>query len=172
MILEFAAWRKMVFRRVTGTMLLSIRSRSTSPAPTDGSWSTSPTNNRLRPRLNRFEQIIGQQQVEHGGFVHDQEIQIERIFIVVFETFQRGKFQQAMNGSRRSPGCFGKSFGGAPGRRCERILHALRLQRGDQSFQAGGLPRTGTACQHTDRMGQRHLDRRLLFVREMLVWKK
>jgi len=43
MIIELAAWRKITTRRVTGAMPLAITSRSTSPAPTEGSWSTSPT---------------------------------------------------------------------------------------------------------------------------------
>ena len=67
------------------------------------------------PGLDGLEQVIGQQQVEHGGFVHHQEIQVERILLVVLEPFQ------GENSSRRwmvlagSPGGFGKTLGRPPG---------------------------------------------------------
>ena len=43
MIRELSAWRKISVRRTVGTAPESMRSASTAPGPTDGSWSTSPT---------------------------------------------------------------------------------------------------------------------------------
>ena len=38
-----SAWRKISVRRTTSTVSERIRSASTRPGPTEGSWSTSPT---------------------------------------------------------------------------------------------------------------------------------
>ena len=54
MIFESAAWRKILFRRVIGATPLLIMLRSTSPAPTDGSWSISPTNKTCVPGRTAF----------------------------------------------------------------------------------------------------------------------
>jgi hypothetical protein len=53
----------------------------------------------MRARSHSFEQVIGQQQIEHGGFIHHQKIQIERIIIIMVESFQRGKLEETMNGA-------------------------------------------------------------------------
>ena len=44
MMADSLAWRNTVARRNTGSTFESIRSRSTLPAPTGGSWSASPMN--------------------------------------------------------------------------------------------------------------------------------
>src|SRR6185312_471983 len=43
------ACRKILVSRTTGSVPAVSRSRSTSPAPTEGSWSTSPTSSRCAP---------------------------------------------------------------------------------------------------------------------------
>src|SRR5207244_2528322 len=43
------AWRKILVSRTAGSDPAASRSRSTSPAPTEGSWSTSPTSSRCAP---------------------------------------------------------------------------------------------------------------------------
>jgi hypothetical protein len=40
---DAAAWRNTSVKRITGTARESMRSASTWPGPTEGSWSTSPT---------------------------------------------------------------------------------------------------------------------------------
>ena len=143
MIFEFAAWRKIAVRRVTGAMPLLIRLRSTSPAPTDGSWSTSPTNNTCVPGRTRLEQMVHQHQIQHGNFVHHQKVEFEWIFIVVFEAIQRGIFQQAMNGAGRVSRGFRKPFCRPSSWRSQCETFMLSRQCSDQGFQAGGFASSG-----------------------------
>jgi hypothetical protein len=56
--------------------------------------------------LDGFEQVVRQQQVQHRGFVHDEEIQIQRVFVVVLEAFHWGKLKQTNDGPCRVPGRF------------------------------------------------------------------
>ena len=52
-----------------------------------------PDEQDMRARAYGFEEVIRQQQIEHRGFIYNQKVQIEWIFILMFETIQRGKFQ-------------------------------------------------------------------------------
>ena len=53
-----AAWRKISVRRMTGSRPLSMQSRSTSPQPTGGSWSASPTIKSRVPRGRAFNRAF------------------------------------------------------------------------------------------------------------------
>ena len=50
----------------------------------------------VRRRVEGLEQVIEQQQVEHTGFVDDQHVHVQRVFVVVLESLSRHKAQQAV----------------------------------------------------------------------------
>jgi hypothetical protein len=47
----------------------------------------------MGPRTHCFEQVICEQKIQHGGFIHNQKVQIERMLFVVLEAVDRGIFQ-------------------------------------------------------------------------------
>ena len=166
MMWEPAAWRKITLSRVRGALPEAITSRSTSPAPTDGSWSTSPTSSRCVPGLSAFNKAVRQRQVEHGGFVHHQQIDGQRVLGIVFEPFGRRGPQQAVDGAGRPPGGLRQALGGAAGGRSQGIRPVGGLHRGDEGLDGGGLARARAAGQHADRAGEGDADGRLLLCRQ------
>ena len=113
---------------------------------------------------HRLEQVIGQQQVEHRGFVYHQVIDLERVFLVALEAQGRGGFQQAVDGTGRVASRFGQTLGGPPGGRGQRHPRPAYLECADQRFQAGGFSGARPARQHADRLLKRHLHCAALFV--------
>src|SRR5580693_3969140 len=55
---DCCACRKIFVSRTTGSDPAASRSRSTSPAPTDGSWSTSPTSSRCAPGATALTSLL------------------------------------------------------------------------------------------------------------------
>jgi hypothetical protein len=107
-----------------------MMSLSTFPAPTEGSWLTSPT--RIRAALPGYglEEVVHQEDVDHGGFVDDQKIACQGVVLIFLKTVVlHAEFQQAVDGLGNMPGCFLHAFGGPPGRGRQKGPDALRLER-------------------------------------------
>ena len=54
-------------------------SLSTLPAPTEGSWSTSPTRIRSRQQGDGLEQVVHEGRIDHGGLVDDEGIGVKGV---------------------------------------------------------------------------------------------
>ena len=67
-------------------------------------------------RWQRLYKLLHQADVDHGGFVDDKRIALERIFGIELKGMFRGQiFQQAMQGLRFVAGGFRHALGGAAG---------------------------------------------------------
>ena len=91
MIRLSAAWRNTSVSRTTGTAPMSIRSASTWPGPTEGSWSTSPTRSSAASVRHRLQQRVHQRHVDHRRLVDDEQVAVQRVVL-------------ARAGSRRASG--------------------------------------------------------------------
>ena len=109
-----------------------------------------------------------QYQIKHGGFVQDEKVNSEWISFVVLEAFDRRVLQQAMDGAGSTFRRLGEPLGGTASRGSQGITFVLGFERGDQSLQAGGLPRSWTSGEDADRMGQCHLQGGALLFRQIL----
>ena len=111
------AWRNTWVRRTRGSTEAALppawsRSRRTSPGPTLGSWSTSPTSSRWAPE-DRLDQLVGQQQVEHGGLVDHHQVGLQRA-VLVEGGLHEAQLEQPVQGLGVHPGQLRQALGGAP----------------------------------------------------------
>ena len=102
------------------------RSRSTSPAPTEGSWSTSPTSSRCAPGGIALTSLLARirSSMEASSTT-------TRSASSGLSRSKRGvpagpQLQQPVHGGGRVPGQLGQPFRGPPGRRGQHDLRALR----------------------------------------------
>ena len=73
------AWRKISVSRTTGTAPEAIRSASTVPGPTDGSWSTSPTSTTHAHGGTARSSWFISDDVDHRRLVDDEQVDVERV---------------------------------------------------------------------------------------------
>ena len=102
---------------------------------------------KVRRWVHRLEQVVGQQQVEHAGLVHDEHIHVQRILVIVLEPLPRNKAQQPVNGLRRASGGLGQPLGGPTGRRGKGISALEPLQDFDDRAHGRRLARARAAGQ-------------------------
>ena len=105
--------------------------------------------------------MIGEDEVEHGGFIDDQQIPFERIFFVALElhAVSRFEFEQTVNGLGFTACGFSQALGGAPGgggQNCSPIDSLAELQ--DRAH-TGRFPCTRATSQHSQSIGHCCLDR-------------
>ena len=135
-------------------------SARTWPGPTDGSWSTSPTSSRpdfMRQGLHEGEH---QRNIDHAGFVDDQQVAVERIIGVALEAALLGiGFEQPMDGLRLHAGLFGHALGGAAGRGGEQELRSLGGEDAQDRVEKRRLADAGAAGDHGDLGAQDHFHR-------------
>ena len=124
-----------------------------------------PDQQQVRAWPQGLEQIVGQDQVKHGGFVHYQEVCREWVVLIVLEAFERGEFQQTVDGAGVPSAGFSLALGSTSGGGGQGYTFVLGFESCDQGFQTGGLAGSGTARQDADRVLERHLNSRLLFCR-------
>ena len=118
-------------------------------------------------RLQRFEQAVEELQVEHGGFVDDDQVGRQRVGFVVFEAALIGReTEQTVDGAGAFAGGFGQAFGRASGRRCQLKARIALLQRVDQHLQGRGFAGAGSAGEDADLARQRRAHR------IELLWRK
>src|SRR4030043_1558257 len=68
-------------------------------------------------RRNGFEQMIHQKRIDHGCFVYDNNICLQRIFLVFFEATLFGRvFKQSVDGFGLPTCCLTHPFGCPPSR--------------------------------------------------------
>ena len=116
---DCCACRKIFVSRTTGSVPAPIRSRSTSPAPTEGSWSTSPTSSRCAPGGDRLDELVREDDVDHRGLVDHDQVGVQRVVRVVVGVAAGLQLQQPVDGRRLMAGQLGQALGGAAGRRGE-----------------------------------------------------
>ena len=132
-------------------------SARTLPAPTEGSWSTSHQDE-PHPVRHGLEQVVHEQDVDHGALVHDQDIPIEGVVLVFLIAFRRLHLQQAVDSLGLHPGRLGQAFRRPP-RRGRQENAGARLPEGrDDAAGRGGLARPGPAGQYQDLAGRSRLD--------------
>ena len=157
------ACRKILVSRTTGSDPAASRSRSTSPAPTEGSWSTSPTSSRCAPGATALMSLLARitstievssttTRSASSGFVG-----------VEGRLTARAQRQQPVDGGRLVPGQLGEPLGRPAGRRGEHDPGSLGPGQLHHRAHGVGLPAAGTAGQHRDLRGQGQPDRVGLF---------
>ena len=121
-----AAWRNTSVSRTTGTAPEPMMSARTWPGPTEGSWSTSPTISSAAWSGHRPQQRVHQQDIDHGGLVHDQQIAVERVVLVRAEAARlRVDLQQPVDGLGLQAGGFGQPLGRPSGRGAQQQAEPL-----------------------------------------------
>ncbi len=104
------------------------------------------------------QQVVHQQDIDHGGFVDDHQVGIQRVFLVAQEwtAGARFEFQQAVDGFGFQPGGFAEAFGGPPGRGRQQHGVIARLEQLDNRAGDGALAGARSAGEHADFVGERH----------------
>ena len=116
---------------------------------------------------HRLHQRLHQQHIDHGGFVDDQQIAVQRIVLVALESAALADRLPAADGwSWPHAGRLGHPLGGAAGRRAEQQLHVLGGQDAQDRVDDGRLADAGPAGDDQHLGQQRQLDRRFLAVGE------
>ena len=114
---------------------------------------------------NRLEQVVGEQDIDHGRLIHDHEVGLQRIPGVPLEPpFARVPFQQPMERARLVPGDLGQPLRGAPRGRGEMHPEPLRLQEPDHRLENGRLPRSRAAREDEQLLLERQPDRLALLL--------
>ena len=143
MIRLWLACRKISVSRTTGTTLDAIRSASTEPGPTEGSWSTSPTRMTQASLGIGSQDLVAENDIDHRRFVQHEQIAGQRMLLVAFELARGGiELQQTMDGLGGAAGRLGQSFG-RPTRGCRQ--HALQFLGGEDFQDAADQRRLADA---------------------------
>ena len=116
---------------------------------------------------NRFEQIVGKHQVEHGGFIDDDHVGVDRILFRTAESLSRLKFQQPMYRFGLPTRRFGQPFCRPTRRRSQRIANPVPIQQIEQGAHGGCFTRAGTAGEDGDFVGNGRLDGEQLLLRQL-----
>ena len=106
------------------------------------------------------EQVGHERDIHHGGFIHDQEITVERIaFVPPKAAGGRLHFQQAVDGLGLDAGGFGQAFGGPAGGRAKQTIHFLGPQNQQDGIDQGRLADARAAGDDERPAGQRQFER-------------
>ena len=98
-----------------------------------------PVGHRLHERLHQHD-------IDHGGFVDNQQVTVERVVVAALEAATlRVDLKQPVYGLGLEAGCLGHAFGGAAGRRTQEKAGALRREDSQNRFDDGGLSDAGPA---------------------------
>ena len=114
-----------------------------------------------------FQKLVHQDDVHHGGFVDDEEIQFERLLLVALEGEDLGiEFQEAMDGFGVEAGGFREAFGRTAGGGAELDLDPLGHEDLQQAVDQGGFADAGPAGDDGDLAAHHQPDGLALRVRE------
>jgi hypothetical protein len=86
--------------RTAGSDPAASRSRSTSPAPTEGSWVHVADEQQVRARRDRLDQLVGQDHVDHRGLVDHHQVRVEGFTGVEGRVPAGAELQQPVDGGR------------------------------------------------------------------------
>jgi hypothetical protein len=92
-------------------------SRRTSPGTDRGQLVDISDQQQVRAGGDGLAELVGQQQIQHGGFVDDHEVGLQGSVFVVSGVASGFELQNAVDGHRIVPGQFGQPFRGPPGGR-------------------------------------------------------
>jgi hypothetical protein len=93
-----------------------------------------PDQQQVRPRRHRLDQLVGQDEVEHAGLVHHDQVRVDRIVPIMGGVAAGAQRQQPVHGGGRMPGQLGQPFRGSPGRCRQHDLRLLRRRQRDHRF--------------------------------------
>ena len=156
------AWRKIWVRRTRGMVPAASRSRRTSPAPTEGSWSTSPTSSRCAPAGMALTSLLAKITSIIEASSTTTRSASRGCVAVVFGVAAGLQLQQPVHGGSVVAGQLGQPFGGPAGGRDQH--HGGLLGRGelDDGTDGEALPAAGAAGQHGHLLREGELGRLLL----------
>ena len=101
------------------------------PRPYGGELIDIPHKEQVRAVFEGFEQTVGEDQIEHGGFIYHEEVYGEGVFFVWGEAARGGVVEHPMDGGGGVAGGFGEAFGGAPGGGGEGETFVVRSENGN-----------------------------------------
>ena len=164
---DCCACRKILVSRTAGSDPAASRSRSTSPAPTEGSWSTSPTSSRCAPGGTALTSLLAR--ITSTIEVSSTTTRSASSGCVGVEggVAARAQLQQPVDGGRFVAGQFGEPLGGPAGGGGQHDLGALGPGQLHHRADGERLPAAGAAGQHRDLGGQGEPDRVGLFRGEL-----
>ena len=110
-----------------------------------------------------LQEVVHEQEVDHGTFVHDQHVAFQRILFISLVAFRRLYFQKTVDCLCFQPGGFGKAFRRPSRGSRQQDLCAGFPEGGDDTEGRGGLAGPGAAGQDKDlalygRQDRLHLD--------------
>jgi hypothetical protein len=153
-----AAWRWISVSRVAGTTSERSRSASTSPGPTDGSWSGVAHQQQVRAAVDRGHEPCGQPRVAHRDLVDDHQVVGQALVVAVAEdeaaALDRAGLQQPVDGGRRAADELLEPLGGAARRRAQRDLEVVVLGDAHHLVDGAGLAGARPAGEHRHRRGE------------------
>jgi hypothetical protein len=122
----------------------------------------------MAARLDSLEQVIHQQNVHHGGFIHDDHVRVQRVVLVARELdpLRRLDFQQPVDGFSLHPRRLAETFRGATRRRAQQHGTAFGPQQLDDAARDGCFPGAGATREDAHLLRERHPHRRLLLLRQ------
>jgi hypothetical protein len=115
------------------------------------------------------EQLMEEGDVDHGTFIDDEKLCIERVMFVAGEAASGLDFEQAMDGLGVGVGGFGEAFGGATGGGAEKNADLFRVEDEEQGADEGGFPDAGAAGDDEEALGEGEAEGILLGRREVLT---
>jgi len=116
-----------------------------------------------------LDEFVGEDEVEHGGLVHDEQIDVERVVPIVGGVPAGAQLQQPMHGGGGMSGQLGQALGGTSGRRHQGDLGLLGGGEFDDGTDGEALAAPRPTGQHRDLRGQREPNRLLLLGSEVVT---
>ena len=126
-----------------------------------------PHKEKVTVNRNRFEQAVGEDEVEHGGFVDDDHVGVYGVVFAAGKPFVRFEFEEAMDRFRFTAGRFGEPFGGAAGGGGEDIGRFEGVEGVEQGAHGGRFAGAGAAGEDGHFVAQGGGDGRFLLVAEL-----
>jgi hypothetical protein len=114
-----------------------------------------------------LDQLVGEEEVEHGGLVHDHQVGVQGAVLVVGRVAAGLEFQEAVDGGGLGAGEFGESLGGAAGRGGEDDLGLLRRASSTIERTVKDLPQPGPPVRTATFFGEGEPDGGLLLGGEL-----
>ncbi len=121
-----------------------------------------PDEEQVRARRDRLDQLVREQQVQHGRLVDHHQVGVQRPVLVVGGVAPGLELEQPVHGGGLGAGQLGEPLGGAAGRRGEDHLGLLRAGQLHDRADRERLAAAGPAREDGDLLGEREPHGRLL----------
>ena len=99
---------------------------------------------------DRLQKIIHEHDIDHRALIHDQDIALQRVFLILLIPLRRFYFQEPVNGFCFHPSGLRKAFRRASGRRCQQDLRACHAKGCDNAECGRCLSRARPSGQYQD----------------------